>query len=436
MISTLILFVVSLFVVIVVHELGHFIVAKRAGVVVEEFGLGFPPRLWGVEWRGTIYSLNALPVGAFVRSKSENDPDVEGSLASKDPWRRLAVYAAGPLFNVFLAFLLLTVYFGLPRSGVYSDGVLVFQVQPGSAAEMAGLMPGDVIVEADGESIETWSDLSSVLGGTAAGESALLSVQREGSGTFPLQVTPEFNQELGRPTIGITLGRNVLYDVAPGSPAAAAGMEQGDSLLTINNAAIYSEDSYAKAVASAEAGSMATLTLMHGAESYSVEMAATQLESGIPGAQLRYAPDTRIESRPTPVLSAAAASLTFIVSMPSLIVASLPLVQQDPSLAFVGPIGAGQLTVEAVQAFGLSNLIFLGGLISIGIALFNFFPIPPLDGGGMLVALIEAARRGRRLSQRAIRFAYAAGTALLITLVVFITTSDVLRLVQGRGFGI
>ena len=89
-----------------------------------------------------------------------------------------------------------------------------------------------------------------------------------------------------------------------------------------------------------------------------------------------------------------------------------------------------------MEAFGISNLLFIGALISLGIALFNLFPVPPLDGGGMLVAFIEGVRKGRRLSPRAIRMAYSIGTALLITLVIFITTSDILRLIEGRGFGI
>jgi regulator of sigma E protease len=80
--------------------------------------------------------------------------------------------------------------------------------------------------------------------------------------------------------------------------------------------------------------------------------------------------------------------------------------------------------------------VFIAGLISIGIALFNLIPVPPLDGGGMLVALVEAARRGKRLSERAIRLSYAIGTALLIMLVILITTSDLLRLIEGRGFGL
>jgi regulator of sigma E protease len=102
----------------------------------------------------------------------------------------------------------------------------------------------------------------------------------------------------------------------------------------------------------------------------------------------------------------------------------------------VGPIGAGQLTVEVVRSSGLSNILFMGGIISLGLGIFNLFPIPPLDGGGMLVALIEGFRRGKRLSPQKVRLAQYVGTVFLIALMVLVTFSDVYRLISGRGFGL
>ncbi|HXZ95096.1 MAG TPA: site-2 protease family protein, partial [Dehalococcoidia bacterium] len=112
----IILFLVTLFVAICLHELGHFIATKRAGVKVEEFGIGIPPRLFGIKRGETIYSLNAIPVGAFVKAAGENDPTVPRSLAGKGPWTRLGIYAAGPLVNIFLAFVLISAFIGLPYS--------------------------------------------------------------------------------------------------------------------------------------------------------------------------------------------------------------------------------------------------------------------------------------------------------------------------------
>ena len=180
MIETLLLFVVSLLIVVVVHEIGHFIVSKRSGIEIEEFGIGMPPRLFGRVWKGTMYSINALPVGAFVRSKAEDDSSVQGSLASKSPWIRLAVYAAGPAFNIVLAFFLFTAFFGLPQDLVLSDGILVYNVQAESAAEAAGLLPGDIIVEADGQSMTKWDDLQFVFSDTDSDEYVDLLLRRDG----------------------------------------------------------------------------------------------------------------------------------------------------------------------------------------------------------------------------------------------------------------
>jgi regulator of sigma E protease len=107
---------------------------------------------------------------------------------------------------------------------------------------------------------------------------------------------------------------------------------------------------------------------------------------------------------------------------------------EDSGKAVVGPVGAGQLTVEIVESFGLSNILFLAGLISIGLAIFNFIPIPPLDGGGILVASIEGIRRGRRLSPKTVRLVYTIGTAIIITIFVVIMYNDIARLISGDSF--
>ena len=436
MIETVLLFVVSLVVVIVVHEMGHFLVSKRVGVAVEEFGLGFPPRLYGREWRGTLYSINALPVGAFVKSRAENDPGVEGSLANKGPLARFAVYAAGPGANILLAFLLFTVFFGLPRGTIVSDGVLIYEVQSGSAAALAGLQPGDVLVRAGDSELETWGDLQDELATLDEGEAVSLTVSRDGGTPFVTDLTPRYSETLERRVIGVTLGHNVVDTVVPGSLAATSGVLEGDTLLGVDGEGIVSQSAYNEALGIVDGGEALVLTLLHEGETYTVDVAGDVVDPGMIGLGLNWAPNTRIEKRSMPIWTAAASGARYVTSMPAMIVASIPLMQEDPSLAFVGPIGAGQLTVEAVRAFGPSNLIFIGGLISIGIALFNLFPVPPLDGGGMLVALVEGARRGRRLSAKSVHMAYAIGTALLITLVILITTSDILRLIEGRGFGI
>jgi len=435
MIETILLFIVSLLVVVIVHELGHFMVSKRVGVAVEEFGLGFPPRLFGKMWRGTLYSINALPVGAFVRSRGEDDPSVEGSLAAQTAWRRLAVYAAGPVANILLAFVLFTVYFALPRGVALSDGVLVYEVQQDSAAQQAGLLPGDVILTADGTLLQTYDDLRIVLARVAAQEPVELEVIR-GEAQLSMGVVPEYSEALGRTAMGITLSPNIVVGVAQGSLAEQSGIRAGDALLGVNGLGVVNEEALIEALVATAPEAIATVTMLRDNQAYTVEFTGSQLQAQQLGLSLKWAPGARVEKKSVSLGAAALASSSYIVAMPALIVASIPLMRDDPSLAFVGPIGAGQLTVEAVRVFGPSNLIFIAGLISIGIALFNLIPVPPLDGGGILVALVEVVRRGKRLSERAVRISYAVGTSLLITLVILITTSDLMRLIQGRGFGL
>jgi len=151
---------------------------------------------------------------------------------------------------------------------------------------------------------------------------------------------------------------------------------------------------------------------------------------------IEWVPGSRIEQRRPSLLTAAYRGGSFIVHMPQMIVASFPLIREDPGKALVGPIGAGQLTVEVVESFGFDNVLFMIGVLSLGIALFNFLPIPPLDGAGMLVAVVEGVRRGKRLAREKLRVAYTIGTAVLIALMVLVTYNDIVRVLSQEGFGL
>jgi regulator of sigma E protease len=156
----------------------------------------------------------------------------------------------------------------------------------------------------------------------------------------------------------------------------------------------------------------------------------------LPGAEFQWVEGAHTEQERLPVWRAAYSAARYIIYMPVLIVEAIPLIIRRPDLALVGPIGAGQLTVEVVRSSGFSNILFMGGIISLGLGMFNLFPIPPLDGGGMLVAFIEGCRRGKRLSPQKVRLAHYIGTAFLIALIVLVTFSDVYRLISGGGFGL
>ncbi len=155
--SGLLIFILAIVALIVVHEFGHFLAARLLGVEVEEFGLGFPPRLLTLfkAW-GTKFTLNAIPLGGFVRPKGENDPDVPGGLAAASPWVRLAVLVSGPLMNLLVGVILSTII--VLRVG-QADRVMIAEVVADTPAEQAGLMAGDVILEIDRQDVHSTDEV-------------------------------------------------------------------------------------------------------------------------------------------------------------------------------------------------------------------------------------------------------------------------------------
>lgn len=219
MIWTILLFLLLLSVLVLVHEWGHYIAARKSGMTVEEFGIGFPPRLFG--WKkasGTTWSINAIPLGGFVKIKGESgenatDPD---SFASQGWWKRFAVVVAGVVMNLVLAWVLFTVgfLFGLPaivENGV-EEGVVVtdravniVDVLPGSAADQAGLQIGDRVTTIDGVAYDAGEAARNALVPHSDASPLSLVILRHGGETQTFAITPTYLSELGREGVGISL---------------------------------------------------------------------------------------------------------------------------------------------------------------------------------------------------------------------------------------
>jgi regulator of sigma E protease len=426
------LFLVALFVAICLHELGHFIASKRAGVKVEEFGIGLPPRLFGIKRGETIYSLNAIPVGAFVKAAGENDPTVPRSLAGKGSWPRLAIYAAGPLVNIFLAFVLLSAFLALPYSVIAGSGLLVRAVAENSSAAEAGIEPGDIILEAAGQPINKSEDLSNIVNSVKEGSEITLLLLRNGQ-EVQVTVKPKFDPELQQLKIGVWTWWNIVSQVDEGSPSYEAGIKPDDAIYSINGQLIYSAESMSNALRSVGEDEKINLVLLRDGNVTAASLTNIGYET-LPGVEMRWVEGTHIEQERLPAWKAAYSGARNIIYMPVLIIQTIPQIVKSPDTALVGPIGAGQLTVEVVRSSGSSSMLFMASMISLGIGIFNLFPIPPLDGGGMLVAFIEGVRRGKRLSPRTVRLAYTIGTTFLIALVILIFAVDIWRI--PRGFGL
>lgn len=199
----LIQFIAGLAVLIFVHELGHFLAARLFKVNVEEFGIGFPPRLVKLfEHQGTEYTLNWIPLGGFVRLGGENDPDVPGGFGSASPFARLAILFAGPFTNILVGLALGTALF-FSRGEPILDQVLVYQVAPGSPADQAGLQANDRFVSFEGQTIDSVQKLQTLIAENLDEESELV-IQR-GNELLTLGLMPRSNPPDGEGAIGVIL---------------------------------------------------------------------------------------------------------------------------------------------------------------------------------------------------------------------------------------
>jgi len=311
---------------------------------------------------------------------------------------------------------------------------MVHSVVEKSPAQEAGIEPGDIILEIEGQPVRRRGDVQNILNSSEEGEEITLRFLRNGQAE-ERTLKPKLDPESQQRKIGIWLWLNMVSQVEEGSLAYVAGIRTGDTILSINEQPAYNDESMSSALRSVEEGEEIKLVLLRDGETTSISLINVNYET-LPGVELQWVEGTRIEQERLPVWRAAYSGASYIIYMPVLIIEAIPLIIESPDMALVGPIGAGQLTVEVVRSSGFSSILFMASIVSLGIAMFNLLPIPPLDGGGMLVALIEGFRRGRRLSPRAVRLAYSIGTAFLITLVILVVFFDILRLIRGEGFGL
>jgi regulator of sigma E protease len=199
----LIVFIFGIAALIFVHELGHFIAARLLNVEVEEFGFGFPPRITKLfEHKGTVFTLNWIPLGGFVRPKGENDPNIPGGLAAASPWIRLGVLFAGPVMNLLMGVILgIILFYSLGDRVV--EKVLVQSTSPGSPAAEAGLQPGDLFLSANGQAIDSMEKLQSITGENIG--KPVTFVLRRGDQTLTVNIAPRTNPPEGQGPMGVIL---------------------------------------------------------------------------------------------------------------------------------------------------------------------------------------------------------------------------------------
>jgi len=229
-------FIIGLAVLVIIHELGHYIACKLFGIPVEEFGIGFPPRLATLfEWAGTKFSLNAIPLGGFVRARGENDPTIPDGLMAANPWKRIGVYIAGPLMNILTAVVIYTVI--VMQLGMEDpnrlDVVMITLIEPGSPAEQSGLEVDDIILKANDQLITDSTHLREIIYANLD-IPVTLEIQR-GDEIRTISLVPRSNPPPGQAPIGIAMGAPTIpVSLWVALPAGAnATYRHAEALITL-----------------------------------------------------------------------------------------------------------------------------------------------------------------------------------------------------------
>lgn len=423
-------------VLIIVHELGHFLTARWLGIKVEEFGIGFPPRMFAIRRNGIDYSMNWLPIGGFVKIVGENgDSDDPASFGRAPAWKRIIVLAAGSFMNLVMAVL---IFAGMSIAGtreVDAPFTGVGRVLPDQAAAKAGMRPGDQILSVAGTPVTTDTEVRS-LSRANQGKPTVYKVRR-GNETLNLTVTPKVD-----PANGAYLGINLtnwispakVDVVAPGSLADKAGLKSGDEIVEVNGTAVNSLPEVQANLPITNTGT--PLQLMVSRNGQTVGPLTLDPGSNTSGSVNYgfglYRPFRTVYYSPTDALGRSLGNTWEVISsIPRGI--STALSGSASGAGVAGPVGIGQLTGEVAQQAGVSGLLSLTALLGISLFMINLLPLPALDGGRLLFILIELLRGGRRIAPEKEGIVHFAGMVVLLSLMAIITFFDVQRLFTGSS---
>ena len=350
MVATILMFVVILVVLVLVHEVGHFVTAKLTGVRVEEFGLGLPPRLLSIKRGETIYSLNALPLGGFVRMAGEEDPDVPRSLSSKSIPTRLLILSAGSIMNLLLPIVLLSIAAMIPHD-IYIGQVVVEEVNPNSPAADAGIQPGDTFISINDKPVRNTGDVLRYFY-TYLGSNFPITVRHSDGTIEEIRLTARWKPPEGEGSVGI-------------------GVRTLDPTVTSERAFFW-------------------------------------------------------QAIPTGAVNYWEMVVLFKNGLISMFIGAMPL-------ELTGPVGLAQLTGEVAKG-GMSPTLELAAFISINLAILNIFPIPAMDGGRIMFVLLEWVRRGKRISAKTEGLIHTIGFILLMGVFLAVTYQDIVRFISGESF--
>jgi len=433
-------FIVLVGVMVVVHEFGHFLVAKLCGVRVEAFSVGFGPRLFGIKHGDTDYKVCLLPLGGFVKMTGEvpgeeQNADDPGAFMNHPRWQRMLIGVAGPVFNFLLAFVLMVIYFNVINEVPDIRTARVEWVTPGSAAEQAGLKAGDVVTRFDSTANPDYEKFHDIAG-DEEGKTVPISVDRNGQAVqtsirLPGNIDP-LHYDLSKAGLFIQYGDGPIQidEVSADSPMQRAGLRAGDKIVSVDGHQFHTVMPLVDYMQAGH-GKPVTLAVDRNGEMLPPLVVKPYLQDHDWRLGFRWAVPDNIAMRTAPMKfsNAVTESGSFCADSSLLIVNVLKkvLTHQVSVKQLSGPVGIAQAAGQAVKEPYWSAKFGLAASISLNLGILNLLPFPILDGGLILLLAIESIMR-RDISLIVKERIYQAAFVVLVAFFAFIMFNDISKL--------
>jgi len=441
-------FIVLVGLMVVVHEFGHFAVAKLCRVRVESFSFGFGPRLFGIKYGETDYKICLLPLGGYVKmtgeapeqnleapgKHSEYPVDDPGSFLAHPRWQRVLIGLAVPAANFILAFVLMVFYFGwineVPKFEVATT--TIEWVTPGSAADQAGLESGDIIRRFETVDNPTWDQVN-MRAAVNQGQAVPVTVDRGGKTinlSFhlpPAGKSQDFDISDTGALPQFVPGPISVEKVQPGAPAEHAGLRAGDAIQSVDGHAFHTVNTLLAYMQAGQGKPITLVLVRNGVPLPPIVAHPAKLDSGW---KLGFQPvPIPFRNDPLPFIKAVDKSEAFCADNSTLIVDILGRIftHKVSVSQLSGPVGIARMAGDAAEMRGWYPKFVLAGEISLNLGILNLLPFPILDGGGILLLLIESVIR-RDIGVNVKERIYQAAFVVLLAFFAFVIFNDVTKL--------
>lgn len=405
-----------------IHETGHFLVAKFCKVKVNEFAIGFGPVIWKKQGKETKYELRLIPLGGFVNMEGEEErSDKEGSFSSAPVSKRIAIVAAGAIVNIVFAII---VYFILSTTSINTTSNIVSDLQENYAAQTAGIEVGDKILKINNKKIITSIDINEILN-KSQGEETTVLIERNGEKKeIKLSPTEVKYQSIGIYLQSLEKKSTEIAAVEPGSVAEKQGLQTGDEIIKINEQEVQGNPEKLLGIFQRKEAENPDTTLSYkllikrAGKEIEVELVPETLSNYYLGVNLAKPEDTFANRLYYAMYNTKEFLFSIVDNVKNLFIGKVSTAQ------LTGPVGISEVVAKTN---GIKEFIYILALISISLGVTNLLPFPPLDGGKILLLIIEAIRK-KPLKEETEARIQLLGFAILIGVSILITYNDIIRI--------